>query len=188
MLYIIVVIAANALMIGLRLLFSDASPLWAVLSPLLATAAVFAWDALQAWAIRWLPLPARWFAPESRLFAVSAREKKFNRRLKVPRWQRFVPELGGFTGFHKDKLQSTKDAAYLGRFVTECNYGAAIHLANAVLGFAILPIPLWPAWSVGLPVALVNAVLSILPFFILRYNTAPLLRLYASARKREREI
>ena len=46
-----------------------------------------------------------------------------------------------------------------------------IHAVGVVVGFAILAIFPSHALGMGLPVALVNALLNILPIFVLRYNT-----------------
>ena len=143
------------------------------------TGAVILLDGTLAFAIR--RLPARWFAPLSPLFTVSRAEARFYRRLRINRWKHLVPELGGFTAFHKDKLQSTADRDYLARFLLESNYGVAIHAANAVFGFLI---PLLPraAPVIAWVVSAVNAVLSILPLMILRANTRGLSALYRKSR------
>ena len=46
-----------------------------------------------------------------------------------------------------------------------------IHAVGVAVGFAVLAIFPRHAVGMGLPVALVNAVLNILPIFVLRYNT-----------------
>ena len=147
-----------------------------LLLTLIGVAAVFAIDALAALVAR--RLPERWFAPEARLFSVGKREKNFYRKLKINRWKQYVPEWGCFTGFHKDELQSSSDTAYLGRFLIESNYGVAGHVAGAILGFLLVLIPPLRPLTVALPVAAVNAILSLLPTMILRFNTPALRRLY----------
>ena len=154
-----------------------------LLVTLLAVAAVFVIDALAAFLAR--RLPERWFAPEARAFTVGKREKNFYRKTGINTWKKHVPEWGCFTGFHKDKMQSSNDSAYLGRFLLESNYGVAGHLAGALLGFLILLIPPLRPLTIALPVAAVNMVLSILPTMILRFNTPALRNLYRRARERE---
>ena len=70
------------------------------------------------------------------------------------------------------------DAAYLGRFILECNYGVFIHLQNALCGpLLLLFLPPSYAWFI----AAVNFVLSLLPVFVLRYNLSTLQYLYKKA-------
>ena len=139
-------------------------------------AAVFALDGAEAFLLR--RLPERWFAPLSPVFAVGKREKRFYRRIGVPLWEGKIPELGGFTAFHKNRLSSPEDPAYLARFLTETNYGVLIHLVNGLTGWLVLLVPFCQAPSVYVPVAFCNMVLSFLPLFILRNNTRPLRALY----------
>lgn len=185
MFYLIVILTADVLILLGNALLSDAgwgaSALWTAAY----TVGVIAIDGLLAWIIRWFPLPKAWFAPEARLFHTPGWERRLYRRLGLRKWKHLVPELGGFTDFHKDKLRSTSDADYLCRFVTENNYGTVIHLSNAVGGFALLAIPIASRIGIALPVALINMVLSILPYMILRYNTPPLYRLYRAALKKQ---
>lgn len=57
-------------------------------------------------------------------------------------------------------------------------YGVVIHICNAALGFLILLLPWCSAPAIGMPIALVNLILSLLPVAILRFNTAPLRNLH----------
>ncbi len=130
-------------------------------------------------------LPERWFAPEQKFFTVSEKEAHVYRRLKINKWKRHVPELGCFTGFHKDTLGDTKSSSYLGRFLLESNYGVLGHVAGAVFGFLILLLPFLRPRTMALPIALVNFVLNLLPTAILRANTPALRRLYRRSLARE---
>ena len=143
---------------------------------LICVAAVFVIDAIAATVAR--RLPERWFSPEARAFNVSKKERNFYRKTKINVWKKYVPEWGCFTGFHKDKLREPNDSKYIGRFLIESNYGVAGHLLGAFLGFAIMFIPALKPISTALPVAVVNAILSILPTMILRFNTPALRSLY----------
>ncbi len=156
--------------------YADGGALWVALSTALGTASVIAWDGLQAYLIR--RLPERMFAPSAASFSVGKRERSLYRKLRVNEWKDLVPELGGFTNFHKSEFVSPSDPDYLARFLLESNYGVAIHLANAALGFLILLLPWCAELAIGLPIALVNLVLSLLPVVILRFNTAPLRNIY----------
>lgn len=154
-----------------------------LLSTLLGVLAVVLLDGLLAFVIR--RLPEGWFAPERGCFAVSEKEAHLYRRLKINKWKRYVPELGCFTGFHKDTLGDTKSSSYLGRFLLESNYGVLGHIAGAVFGFLILLLPFLRPRTVALPIALVNFVLNLLPTAILRANTPALRRLYQRSLAKE---
>ena len=113
-----------------------------------------------------------------KIFQVSKKEKKFYQSIKIKSWRDKIPELGGFTSFHKNELSSSNDIEYLKRFITESNYGVIIHIENAILGFLIFLIPLCKTPSIWIPIFAVNFVLSMLPVFVLRYVTYTLNRLY----------
>ena len=159
---------------------------WSLLWAASAAAAVFLLDAITAFLIR--RLPDGWFAPLSPAFAVGEKERRILRRLGVLRWKHLVPEWGACSGFRKNELQSATESVYLGRFLLESNYGVVIHLVNFAVGFLLLPIPFVGGITVGLPVAIVNGSLSLLPVMILRYHTAPLRRLYTRAQKRGTDV
>ena len=63
----------------------------------------------------------------------------------------------------------------LNRFLIECNKGVIVHICDIVFGFLLLAIPPYK-WTlcVALPVAIVNAILNILPIMVLRYNVPKL--------------
>lgn len=188
MLYLTVIIAANILIILLNALFSLPLELKDVLqialSSVIGTASVIAVDGLVALFIR-RALPEKLFCVKENTFNVGQKERGFYRKIKVNRWKDKVPELGGFTGFHKDKIKSAGDAAYLARFVLEANYGVVIHLANALLGFVIAFIPFCGRFSIWFPIFVVNFVLSMMPVAVLRNNTPSLKYLYFKAKKDE---
>ena len=178
MLYLII-IGGSMLLISLTntLLPPENMAWWQIaLSTVLGTASVIAWDGLQAFVIR--RLPERLFRPDGRAFSVSKRERAFYRRACINEWKDLIPELGGFTDFHKSEFRSPSDSDYLARFLLESNYGVVIHVCNAALGFLILLLPWCSSPAIGVPIALVNLILSLLPVAILRFNTAPLRSLY----------
>ena len=149
----------------------------------LAVVMVVIIDGISAFIVRMLP--EKWFAPEAKLFDVSDKERLFYRKLKINKWKDQVPEWGCFTGFHKDHLENTNDSSYLGRFLLESNYGVVGHIAGAILGFGILLVPFLHPLIVGLPVSVINAILSLLPTAVLRFNTPALRRLYRRSLKKE---
>ena len=140
------------------------------------TVIVIAVDGLFAFLLR--RLPGKWFAPGARLFRVGKKERTFLGKLGVKRWKNLVPELGCFTGFHKDRLGDPRDGERLGRFLLESNYGVVIHLENALCGLSLPLFPFLRPFSVWFPIYFVNFVLHLLPVAILRYNTPPLRLLY----------
>lgn len=176
MFYIAVITGAN-LIIALKnaLLFKDSFTCSLCIS-ITATVFLIAIDGLSALLIRLMP--ESWFSPDVALFSVGQKERSFYKKIGVKHWKHLVPELGLFTGFHKDKLQSTNNPHYLKRFILESNYGVIIHLANGILGFIILLFPFLGGISIALPSAFVNLILSIMPIIILRFNTPILMRLY----------
>ena len=188
MLYVIIILS-TLVAVGLgHTAWSDAFS-WSSLGISMGNAAlgvvsVIAVDGIVAFIVR--RLPEKWFSPEGKLYTVSKREREFLRKTKIGVWKRFVPELGCFTGFHKDRIADPASPAYIERFLLESNYGAVGHVFGALLGFLILLLPYCQPISVGLPIAIVNFVLSMLPTCILRYNTPSLRRLLARARREEK--
>lgn len=187
MLYLIIILIATVLICGVNLVFMVPFSLLefatVVFSTLLGVVAIIAIDGISALIIRRLTPPS-WYSPERKAFKVSKKERDFYKKLKIKQWKDKVPELGGFTSFHKDKLVSTDDEAYLERFILEANYGVVIHLANAILGFLIAFIPLCSSPSIWIPIVAVNFILSLLPVAILRYTSYTLHNLYVRCNKK----
>ncbi|MFQ7700341.1 MAG: hypothetical protein ACLRL0_03640 [Christensenellaceae bacterium] len=159
---------------------------WFILGAVLINVvAVIAVDGLFAFFIR--RLPEKWFGHERRFFQVSAKEKKFYEKLKIRKWKDKVPELGQFTDFHKNKVAEPRNNAYLERYMLEAAYGEVIHLAGCFLGFVIIffyPLKYWLCF--GFPVAVINLIMNILPYFILRYNFYKMKVLYRSNERKQR--
>lgn len=147
--------------------------------------AAFAIDGIFAFIAR--RLPEKWFSPEAKIFTVSAGERKLYRKLKINSWKKYIPELGCFTGFHKDKLRDRNSSQYVGRFLLESNYGVLGHVLGAFLGFGVMLLPFLRPLPMGLPIAIVNFVLSMLPTMILRYNTPSLRKVYQMNLAREQK-
>ena len=150
------------------------------------TAGVIFVDGLVALFVRRV-LPQRLFGRGSKLVRIHKFEKKFYTAVGIKKWKDRVPELGGFTNFHKDKIYSPKDNAYLDRYITEANSGAFGHLLGMISGFAIVAVvPSVFLW-ISLPVAVVNFFLSALPMMILRFNIPKLEALYKMNERREKK-
>ena len=118
---------------------------------------------------------------------------KFYKFIGVPKWKDYVPELGNFTGFHKNKVVDPFDNEYIGRFILEARYGVAIHLWSVPFSFLVMLCDyniylgrMTNIWlTIGLPVAVVNAILIVLPAFILKYNLPKLVHLYERNKRKE---
>jgi hypothetical protein len=151
-----------------------------VLSTLLGTLSIIAWDGILAFLIRRCPLWKRCFTPDNAVFKVSKRERSFYRRIGIQNWKHSIPEFGLFAGAPKGDVINRGDTSYLGHCLTESHYGVAIHLFNALLGFLIIFLPWCAAPTIAVPIALVNMILSLLPMAVLRFNTLPLLGIYHS--------
>ncbi|MBQ8427943.1 MAG: hypothetical protein IJX18_01665 [Clostridia bacterium] len=157
--------------------------LWAGLSILI----VLIIDALTATVARLLPPPK-----DGKFFEVSQKEKNRYEKWHIRKWKDRVPEIGQFTGFRKNKLDDPKSAAYLERFLLESRYGEIGHLASCVTGALIfLPqlIPVFPFywWIACAAVFVVNVLLNLPSYFILRYNYYKLKILHKSVLKKEQK-
>lgn len=155
-----------------------------LLTVCLNVVAVIAVDGISAFVVRWL-LPKKWFGTDRKRFAAGKKESRFLERVGIKKWKDKIPELGGFTSFHKNKIADPKNNEYVSRYITEANFGVAVHLAGIVCGFFIVFLyPLEYCLCFGLPVAFVNAVYNGLSLAILRYNLPKLHTLYRINEKR----
>lgn len=185
-LYGTVIGTAMALIALVNLLFQTAE--WEVVlaAVVLCTAAQFLLDGLIAYIIH--KLPDRYFGVDHPWYVVSERERALYKTLRVRSWKDRIWELGGLGGFSKKQIKEPNNAAYIEQFLIECNKGVLTHRLSYPIGF--LPMLLWMpnvcAFTIALPVALVNLVLNILPTMALRYNT-PKLKLMLQRMKRRQE-
>ena len=180
MIYIITVLISMVLIVAGNMMFLPlcAKALFDTsLSVVIGTAAIFALDGIFAFLIRRMT-PKSWYMPGKKVFAVSKKEHKFYGKIHVKKWVNIVPELGGFTDFHKDSVGNASDSKHLERFIYEANYGVVIHLENAIFGFLIMFLPMVNSPSIWIPIYIVNFVLSIMPVCILRFNNYTLEKLY----------
>jgi glycosyl-4,4'-diaponeurosporenoate acyltransferase len=188
-LYCSIILIAIILLIGANALFSMSVFGFGIGyiagSVLLTVVGAIAVDGLLAAIIR--RLPEKWFAHDKKCFNVSAKEKKFYEKIKIRKWKDRVPELGQFTHFHKNKIADPHSNEYLERYMLEAAYGEAIHLSGVVGGFLVIffrPLRYWLCF--GLPVAIINALMNLPSYAILRYNFYKLKILYASNERRAR--
>ncbi|MBQ7339553.1 MAG: hypothetical protein IJW43_01725 [Clostridia bacterium] len=133
-------------------------------------------------------LPERWFTADKKGFCAGKKESKFYEKIGIKWWKDKVIELGAFTNFRKNKIANPNDIEYIKRYILEANFGVICHVLGVILGLATIfccPMNLW--LTVGLPVTIVNTVLSGLPILILRYNLPKLHTLYKYNLKRQKK-
>lgn len=186
-LYCAVIILGMAAISALNIFFGAPafgySYLYCVLATVINTAAVILTDGVFAFIIR--RLPQKWFDFRKKTFTVPQKEKRFYEKIGIKKWKDKIPELGGFTKFSKSKISDPFNNEYVGRYLLEACYGTVIHYVTCFTGFLIIficPLKYW--FCFGFPVAIVNAVLNLLPAFTLRYNTYKLNVLYKRNERR----
>ena len=199
-LYLIVIAVSMVITALLNILFNplyhDQWWLYIIFTVALTVIAILL-DALVAIIIR--KMPEKYFQKDKGIFRTTDKEMKFYNFIKVQKWKDYVPELGSFTGFHKNKVANPFDNEYIGRFILEARYGIAIHFYSVPVSFLIILLD-WKMYfgqsniwlTIALPVAIINAILIVLPAFVLKHNLPRLLRIYNNnidlqRRKAERE-
>lgn len=157
-----------------NILFETAVWYYIIIAVIWCTALQFALDGLIAIAIN--KMPDRWFGVNNRLYHVTQKEKALYKKLKVRLWKDKVWELGGLGGFSKKTLKEPNNPKYIEKFIIECNKGVLTHRLSYPIGFlAMLTLSDTCAFTIALPVGIVNLFLNILPTLVLRYNT-PMLK------------
>ena len=161
-----------------------AASLWgSLLAVVCCTALAFIFDGIVALVISLFPDSL--FGVDNRHFRVSEREMELYRRLRVRLWKDKIWELGGIGGFSKKHLKDPQSPEYIEKFIIECNKGVLTHRLAYPIGFLVmLTVPGVCAYTVALPVAIVNLFLNILPTLALRYNTPKLKNLLARLKRR----
>ena len=147
-------------------------------------------DGLVAAIIR--KMPEKYFSEDKGIYKASRKELIFYKKIGVDKWKNYVPELGMFTGFSKGKVVNPNDNEYIGRFILEARYGVAIHLWSVPFSFLLLlgDYNMYTGhpniiFTIALPVAVVNAILIVLPAFILKFNLHRLVKIYESNKRME---
>ena len=185
-LYLISIIGGDLLIFILNYFFNpniELVPL--IIGCAVAPVALIAWDGVIATFIR-RALPNKWYDYKVEWRKVPEWECKFYDVLHIKAWKDKVLELGVFTSFSKKKIANPRSREYMEQFILECNYGWSIHLWNAILGFLlILAYPASFRLTVIFPACIVNFILSMLPFMILRYNLPRLHRARDVIEKKE---
>ena len=185
LLYLIIIFASTVIIAVPNIIFRPGGEPW-YMYLIMTVAAVLASlliDGLVAFIGR--RLPKKWMDPNKKIFHTSDREMKFYEKIGVRKWKDKVPELGGFTSFHKNKLSDPWNNEYVERYMLEACYGVIIHLFSPFFGFLIvlLDYKMYTGWSwmwltIMIPVAIVNAILIVVPAFILKYNLPKLKMLW----------
>jgi hypothetical protein len=130
-------------------------------------------------------MPDGWFGVDNPLYKVSKWERELYKKLKVRLWKDKVWELGGLGGFSKKKLKKPDDPEYIEKFIIECNKGVVTHRLSYPIGFlAMLTVDGLCAFTIALPIAVVNVFLNVLPTLVLRYNTPLLQKLLSLMNKK----
>ncbi len=183
-LYLSVIGTAMLFLTLVNIVFHTAAWYYVIATVVLCTAAQFALDALIALAVN--KMPDRFFGTDDPRYAVSEAELRFYKKINVRKWKDKVWELGGLGGFSKKNLADPSSTEYIERFIIECHKGVLTHRLSYPIGFLpMLCIPNVCAFSVALPVALVNLFLNILPTVVLRYNTPKLQQMLQRMKRKE---
>ena len=169
----------------LNVLLGTATWYYVVVAVVWCTALQFALDGLIAIAIN--KMPDGWFGVNHRLYQVTPRETALYKKLKVRLWKDKIWELGGLGGFSKKTLKEPDNPKYIEKFIIECNKGVLTHRLSYPIGFlAMLTLSGVCAFTIALPVAVVNLVLNVLPTMALRYNTPKLKAILARMERKSR--
>ncbi len=170
-LYLSIIFVANFLIAGGVSLFAHTPFFPALGMTALATVIVILIDGMTATICRLLP--KKYADEKSKIYAVSAKEKKFYEKLKIRKWKDKIPEIGHFTGFRKNEIAQPNNVEYLDRFLLEICYGELGHFCILFTDFLLLLFfPLYTHWiAIAIPVALVSVFLNIPSIFTLRYNS-----------------
>jgi len=172
-LYLTVIGIAMAIISIFNIAFGVESWYYVIIAVVWCTALQYAFDGAIAIIIN--KMPDKWFGIDKKIYQVSKMEVNFYKKLKVRNWKNKVWELGGIGGFSKKELKEPNNPKYIEKFIIECNKGVLTHKLSYPIGFlAMLTLPNICAFTIAVPVAIVNLFLNILPTIVLRYNT-PLL-------------
>ena len=171
MLYLLIIVTSGFLISFVTALVAELNFFYVYLITSLAILAMVLVDGAVATVSRLLPKCCA--NHESKIYVVTKEEKKFYEKIKIRQWKEYVPEMGHFTGFRKNKLVDPKSLEYVERFLLESCYGEIGHFFSCILGFVVLLFyPVAEIWlAVSIPVAIINIFMNLPSLFILRYNS-----------------
>ena len=182
-LYLSTIGVAMLIISAVNIVFGTASWYYTVIAVIWCTALQCALDGGIAIMIN--KMPDGWFGVNNPLYHVSEWEQKLYKKLRVKFWKDKVWELGGLGGFSKKHLTDPSNPSYIEKFIIECNKGVLTHRLSYPIGFlAMLTLPGVCAFTIALPVAIVNLYLNILPTLALRYNTPKLILILNRLKKK----
>lgn len=157
-----------------NILFENAEWHYVLIAVVWCTALQFILDGTIAIVIN--KMPDDRFGVNNRLYDVTQKERNLYKKLRVRLWKDKIWELGGLGGFSKKRLEEPDNPEYIKKFIIECNKGVLTHRLSYPIGFvAMMTLPNALAFTIALPVAIVNIFLNVLPTVALRYNT-PMLK------------
>lgn len=117
--------------------------------------------------------------PFGKYYNVTKFQKNFYEKIGVKSFKDYLPDLGKIVGFAKGKIADPKSKEYILEYMYESTRGELGHIVSVPLGFLIIfifPLKYWLCF--GVPVAIVNMALNMLPVISLRYNRYKLNILY----------
>ena len=191
-LYLSIMLFGTLLISGLNIIFGTFAfanniEIWVLSAVSLGVVIEFCIDGIFATLIH--ALPDKWFTMDKKIYNVSKKERKFYDKVNIKSWKDKIWELGALGGFRKNKINDPNSPKYIEQFIIESNKGVIIHIAGVVMGFLILLFPMPKYWfSIGLPIAIINAFLNILPIMALRYNIPRLLIAYQRSVKTLKKV
>lgn len=115
-------------------------------------------------------LPDKLFLPDKKIMDIKKGEQRFLEKLGIKKWKDKVWELGVLGGFRKNKIVDPGSPEYLLKFITESGKGMLGHIISIIAGGGLVFVYPKYALCIGLPVALVCALLNGLSTMVLRYN------------------
>lgn len=192
-LYGVIILVAMITVSVLNIFFNPMGLPWYhfVIATVIFTLSLFILDAIIAIVTR--KMPEKHFDCNKKFFTASKRELAIYQKLGVKKWKDHIPELGGFTSFHKNHIADPKNNEYISRFLLEASYGVMIHFLSIFIPFIIAFIDwrmfigqsnLW--LTIAIPCAAVNALLNFMPVCVLKFNIPKLKAVYKlNARKKQ---
>ena len=174
--YLAVILGGPAILAVVAIMIGDMSPAFAFFAAYITMLIAFFIDTVVALIVRYL-LPKRWMDGRLRFWRIHKIERRIYVHLGIRRWKDKIPETGGLlVGFSKKHVAKPKSPAYLLKFLSETCYAECMHFISVIAGFAVIPLSfsaLLPFSEhllfFGLPVAIINAILHILPILVQRY-------------------
>lgn len=173
LLYLLTILIANIVIIGVNLLLNsmlyNLSVWYILLATVGSTVAVIVVDSIFAFAIS--RMPDKWFNKDLGIYTVSKQRKKIYEKLGIRKWKDKILDLGQLNHFRKDKIYEADNNDYLNKYLLEAKKGIWVHIFCMFAGFVIVfffPLKYW--FMFGVPVAIVNFMLNGMPIMSLKYN------------------